>query len=366
MLNKRIGAFSIAEMLVVLVIVSVLAIGLPMVHFKKTELKTKRSYHGRYECFYDGNQLKEYMAYESGVSNGPDNVTSCTFTPPKTAIYFLVHAVGGGGGGTLVPSAPTIINDSLTTSYRRSSVHLFPQWLQDVTRANQSVNGTYPIFDIGSKTTYDTKISGKRATISYGVAGQPGQTVSMFFPSLRNTTIEMLPGQGGAVGNPGGATTVKFNGITIITAPGGQAGTGTGGTMRFWVDGPGSMCAVNHLITRKYKEADFSDSIELDTGIPVEAMHSKLVDAKAGAGGPGGYGNVTDVTSLVTYTVKDKDGNEINVSDYVERMPGDCNNPEANEDEQYAVKCDDGTGNGPINATCASSAGKNGAVMILW
>ena len=47
-------------------------------------------------------------------------------------------------------------------------------------------------------------------------------------------------------------------------------------------------------------------------------------------------------------------------------MPGDCNNPEANEDEQYAVKCDDGTGNGPINATCASSAGKNGAVMILW
>ena len=89
--------FSMAEMLVVLLIMSFIAIGVPLIHFKKAELKTKRSIHGRYECYYNGGALTQYSVNEDGVEQGPDAVTECRFAPPKSAIFFMVHAVGGGG-----------------------------------------------------------------------------------------------------------------------------------------------------------------------------------------------------------------------------------------------------------------------------
>ena len=88
-------AFSLAEMLCVLLIMSFIVIGLPAIHFKKTELKTKRSLHGRYECYYEGNQLTQYTVNEEGTAVGPTAVSECKFTPPSNAIFFLVHAVGG-------------------------------------------------------------------------------------------------------------------------------------------------------------------------------------------------------------------------------------------------------------------------------
>ena len=92
--------FSLAEMLIVLLIMSFIAISIPLIHFKKTELKTKRSLHGRFECFYDeAGNLMQYSKNEDGATLRPlEGVTECVFTPPRNAAFFMVHAVGGGTG----------------------------------------------------------------------------------------------------------------------------------------------------------------------------------------------------------------------------------------------------------------------------
>ena len=48
---KHLPAFSLGEMIMVLLIMSFLAIGIPGIQFKKSEVKTQRTLHGRYECY---------------------------------------------------------------------------------------------------------------------------------------------------------------------------------------------------------------------------------------------------------------------------------------------------------------------------
>lgn len=339
-INSKYNAFSIAEMLVVLGIVSFLAIGLPAVNFKKTELKTQRSQHGRYECYYNGGVLTEYMVTEGGSAIGPNAVGTCTFTPPPSAVYFFVHAVGGGGGGVAASTSVNMASSSETSTYRRNSPNLFPKWMQDVMSA-----GRLPASE---NSDYSTTVSGNRADIVYGSSGQPGQSVSMFFPALSNVTISMTPGTGGNAGGSGtggSATTVKFNGAEIINATGGAGGSGKG-NMRLWIDGPGALCPIKDLAGRKFKEADFSQNVELDTD---SAMASKMVEAQAGAGGAGSYGNVTSQSSRATYSI---DG--VDVSASVKRMPGTCDNPRANGDSQYAIKCELAGGTSTTTETVAS------------
>lgn len=333
--NKKYDAFSIAEMLVVLTIVAFLAIGLPAIHFKKTEMKTRRSLHGRFECYYNGTTLMQYAVAEGGAAVGPTAVGSCTFTPPPSAVFFLVHAVGGGGGGKAVTSGANI--NTMTepsATYRKSAVSLFPEWMQQVMRA-----GGLPTIAGNDYTAFR---SGSRAMLKYGNAGGAGQTVSMFFPALNNVNITMRPGLGGAAGAAGASTTVDFNGTNIITAPGGGGGTGSG-DMTVWMDGTANMCDVKNLDVRKFKEADFSQNVELDTG---STMESKMVESLAGSGGAGGYSNATS-GGTVTYNVSGT-----NVSAFVDRT-AKCQNP---------TQCDDGSSSG----VCPAQAGRNGAVVILW
>lgn len=333
--NSKYDAFSIAEMLVVLGIVSFLAIGLPAVHFKKTELKTQRSLHGRYECYYNGGTLMEYSVNESGVATGPVAVASCTFVPPPSAVYFFVHAVGGGGGGVPVSSSPSISNKTENGTVSRNAVSLYPQWMKDVMLAKQLPDTTL--------NTYSTTMSGSRAVLQYGISGGAGQTVSMFFPALSGVTITATPGKGGALQAAGGSTTVKFNNTTIITALGGAKGTGSAQST-VWLDGAGSMCIVKDEPNRRFREADFSSNVELDTDTP---MASKMAEALGGSGGAGGYSNVTNTGYNATYTV-----NGVNVSQYVKKV-GNCVDP---------TKCDDGSS----SAVCPAQTGRNGALVILW
>ena len=340
--EAKIAGFSIAEMLVVMLIMSFIVIGVPAIHFKKNEVKTKRSLHGRFECYYNGNTLMSYYANEEGAS---ETLTvggaGCTFTPPKNAVYLLIHAVGGGGGASNYAGGKTVTPKTETNTYTRAND--FPQWLRDV-----QGSGHLPV-PTSVPPSYVAKRQGYYATINYGNAGQPGKTQSIFFPKLTNVEITMFPGKGGALGQPGETTIVRFNGeaIPILEAEGGSAGSGSG-QYPMWLDGRGSICQVKELEGRKQNLPDFTESIEMDENTE---MHSQLTDVQAGSGGAGAYGNITtDYT--VTYTVKAGGvATEENVSNFVNKIT--CDNPS---------QCDDGT----TSDTCTAQAGKNGAVVILW
>lgn len=338
-IERKYSAFTLAEMLVVLLIMSFIAIGIPLIHFKKTELKTKRSLHGRYECYYQGNTLMEYMVNEEGANMGPNAVTSCSFTPPKNAIFFLVHAVGGGGGASSAGGTGSVNSKTEGPQvYNATQVNNFPEWAKNAMGAGLLNDLTAP---------YTLTRTGPVANIQYGYSGSAGKTMSMFFPNLTNINLVMNIGKGGAIGEAGQKTTVEFHSDTellaTLEADGGAGGSGSG-SMSLWLDGDNSLCMIKDLASRKFKEADFGSSIEMDTDTE---MDTQLTGdgALAGSGGAGAYYNPPSGT--VVYTINTK-----NIPADVVKKPN-CDNP---------TKCDDGSN----SQNCQAQAGRNGAVVILW
>lgn len=333
------SAFTLAEMLVVLLIMSFIAIGIPLIHFKKTELKTKRSLHGRYECYYLGDNLVQYTVNEEGASLGPTTVGECSFTPPKNAIFFLVHAVGGGGGASSAGGTGTVNSKTEGPQvYNATQVNNFPEWAKNAMGAGELNDLSAP---------YTLTRSGPVASIKYGYSGTAGKTMSMFFPNLTNIHLTMNIGKGGAVGQAGQSTVVEFHSDTellaTMEAEGGAGGSGSG-DMTLWLDGDNSLCMIKDLASRKFKEADFASSIEMDTDTE---MTTQLTGdgALAGSGGAGAYYNPPSGT--VVYTINAK-----NIPADVIKKPN-CNEP---------TKCDDGA----ESINCAPQPGRNGAVVILW
>ena len=125
-------AFTTAEMLLVLLIVSFLILAIPPIIHKKFVKQAKRGMHGRYECWRDANgNVYEFLATEKeGIKRGrrgnpantdpytgqpesrnavfpqPVNDGVCRFNPKVDAVdapYFSIQAIGGGAGGTYPP-----------------------------------------------------------------------------------------------------------------------------------------------------------------------------------------------------------------------------------------------------------------------
>ena len=125
------NGYTLAEMLIVLVIVALIMMALPRATKKLFNVTTKPGDNGRLECFYDPNAatptLIKHYATSGGVKitceqvnptsndgNGLNGTNpnqckavfaeingqfGCKFEPPKNAIYMVLHAVGGGGSG---------------------------------------------------------------------------------------------------------------------------------------------------------------------------------------------------------------------------------------------------------------------------
>ena len=325
-------AFSLAEMLCVLLIMSFIVIGLPAIHFKKTELKTKRSLHGRYECYYEGNQLMEYTVNEDGTTTGSKPVAECKFTPPSNAIFFLVHAVGGGGGASSSTVSANCTPNTVAKSYERNQANDFPQWLKDVQGAGQ-----LPTLNDGEK--YETEVIGQTCDISYSNGGKAGETVSYFFPRLSNKVqISMKPCKGGSLNGDGAVTEVKIGDVKFEAA-GGSKGSG-GANINLWYDSANSVCEVKDNASREPEASDFGSSIEMDYGTK---MISKMASSCAGGGGAGGYGELTGTPTTV-YKV-----NGVDVTRYVKKT--EC---------QAKLECV------TKNDSTSAQAGGNGAVVILW
>ena len=110
------SAFSLAEMLLVLLIMSFLSMAIAPFVTKKVKKDTYRQPHGRFECFWNNDRLIQYNVLETGAGQQEDRTAQgyCEFEPVERAAFYLLQGVGGGGGGAFAATQPYITSYTAT------------------------------------------------------------------------------------------------------------------------------------------------------------------------------------------------------------------------------------------------------------
>ena len=272
--------YTLAEMLMVLVIFSLMMIALPPLTRKMFKVNTVAKAHGRFECYYNNNNhVIQYEISEKGSSTYTDRTSAgydyCEFIPPSNSVYTMIHAVGGGGAGYVLNSSNADENMSVgekeALSYLYYSVaSLWPEWFKYV--INNKGNLTFD----GDK--FEVFKTYRYVSLPYGAAGKAGEKISMFFPRLKGVTIRMYPGVGGAkatsygAGGNGTSTVVKFKYAdnnsysTVMEAHGGTGGNLVGKYGEAITGGYATDYGVSKLAAVKSAESGFDNVIE-DPGI---------------------------------------------------------------------------------------------------
>lgn len=101
MIKKKQKAFSLVELMMILLVASLIVAAVAPVVTKKHFRLPSLVNHGAYMCYYENGQLRE--AKWAGKFQQQELFNratgNCVFTPPKKAAYFQISAIGGGGGG---------------------------------------------------------------------------------------------------------------------------------------------------------------------------------------------------------------------------------------------------------------------------
>lgn len=98
---RKLKAFSLVELMMILLVASLIIAAIAPVVTKKHFRLPSIVNHGAYMCYYENGQLREAkwagkFQQQELFNRATDN---CVFTPPKKAAYFQISAIGGGGGG---------------------------------------------------------------------------------------------------------------------------------------------------------------------------------------------------------------------------------------------------------------------------
>lgn len=389
--RKHISAYTLAEMLLVMLIVSLMVLAIPPVTKKIYAEKTTRGAHGRYECYRnEANQIVEASSMEGGITNAPKVVDVCKFKVPTNSIYVLVHAVGGGGGGAYVTSNPTDSSYTLTVQdyYGNTVPNLFPDWLRELRDSGwQFPNNTSAnMANLGIVTV-------NVAEMQFGYGGLQGERISMFFSKLDSSqSFEMIPGEAGFAGTSTGSykgsdgtdTVVNFvktekdeatgtetsTTTELIRAKGGMGG-GVSGAAKTWLyGGAPSDYGLADISARKRQEVNFVENIE---GKVDETLKSYIADTdiQPGDGGGGAYSYINNTASTLTYTIEG-----VSVSNLLSFDTYLSKNPTANTNctkSGTAHVCNKGSGEYSCvdgqeksGLLCKPQNGGTGAVVILW
>lgn len=83
--------FSLAEALVVMVIISVFFAMAAKVITKRPKIKRQENFHGYYECYYDGSKWAQHYVRD-GVESVLDSGT-CSFEPPVGVVFFNINSI---------------------------------------------------------------------------------------------------------------------------------------------------------------------------------------------------------------------------------------------------------------------------------
>ena len=98
---KKLRAFSLVELMMILLVASLIVAALVPVVTKKHFRLPSLVNHGAYMCYYKNGKLYE-AKWAGKFQQQPifeRETDNCVFIPPKKAAYFQISAIGGGGGG---------------------------------------------------------------------------------------------------------------------------------------------------------------------------------------------------------------------------------------------------------------------------
>ncbi len=218
------SAFSLAEMLLVVVMVGCIAVAASSFVIKKNKNQTTKQKHGRYECYYNGQPGQLMQRYTiNGVASTPTSAGStCTFNPTVIgdANFVAITAIGGGGGGAWAP-APVRYNVANNSSANLVGVNAFasaPDWLSDIA----ATLPTGVTISSWSQNLWYT-------TLTEGRGGGAGEMRTVYLTRPGAQTYTATVGRGGAAATSsaspstfGSGTTVTCNGRTIVSAIGGR------------------------------------------------------------------------------------------------------------------------------------------------
>ena len=340
--NKKNTAYTLAEVLIVMSIIMLIILALPPVTKKVFKIKDTRKAHGRYECYWKVNEttgkkeLWSYTAEENGreiETNLGASATYCEFKPTANSIYFIMHAVGGGGAGAIVYTREIDNGDGTidtanvsdleakqyniqALSYLTSSnPNSWPNWVQ---WANDSLSNSEKPWN--TKDRYDVNSIDTKQLVRYRTSGNAGSVVSTFLPQLPgNVTLRLYPGKGGSLqkadngsGENGEDTKVMYiyDGEAPIEGLLARGGTGGNGTIDSkitytLVGGPSTDFDLSSMASIKEKVSGFKDVIE---GVEkYDQMKTKVPD-NAGDSGNGETQYVKDTNGQIIYEYDDNKG----------------------------------------------------------
>lgn len=343
-------AYSLAEVLVVMAIIMLIFLALPPVTKKVFKITDTRKAHGRFECYWatvdNQKALYSYYSDENGTVEGPTKMSGnkCTFTPTSNTLYYMIHAVGGGGAGAMIAtqkdSAGNItVDEDLTPKSRvqavsylaKAAVNAWPKWVTWFNKTNKCENIPWIGKDsTGSsycpskivKNQFDVNSVSDMQQVRFRLGGSAGKVISSFVPQLPGSlTMEIYPGTGGKLsraketfgtGGDGGDTVIKYvysgkEPIEAMRAAGGAGGSGrVDSRMSFTlVGGKPTDFLMSTKASIAKKLSGFIDVIE--SSEKYDAMKSH-VPSDAGNGGSGETQFVANTAGQVWYEYDNNDG----------------------------------------------------------
>lgn len=140
-INKKRG-FSLAEILISMLIMSVAFMALTKVITQKPKKLMEKTPHGFYECYKTNGVLHEDRTRNNILQPENPDVTNCTFDPPKGVYYVNVHYIGmvpseGAGAVNKYYNAPEAMFDSQVTFSDPSDI------LSDIPEEFLTESGSY-------------------------------------------------------------------------------------------------------------------------------------------------------------------------------------------------------------------------------
>ena len=346
--NRKNIAYTLAEVLVVMTIIMLIILALPPVTKKVFKIKDTRKAHGRYECYWKVNgagekELHSYVAEENGREEDKNlgtSATYCDFQPTTNSIYFIMHAVGGGGAGAIVYTRDIDNGDGTYTTANVSDLEAKQNNVQTTSNLGASNPGAWTTWVTWIMNNYapenmpwynpsmankmddaiDVNTVDTKQLVRYRTSGTAGSIVSTFLPQLPgNVTLRIYPGKGGELskddngsGEAGEDTKVMYiyDGkapIEGLLARGGAGGNGTIDSKITYslVGGPSTDFDLSAMASINGKLSGFKDVIE---GVEKYDMMQTKVPDNAGDSGNGETQYVQDTNGQIMYEYDDNNG----------------------------------------------------------
>lgn len=210
-MHKKIFGFSIAEALITMFVITLVAIvSAPVLTKKKIPIAQ-----GSWQCVFD-DVSQTYVSSGKNVALWPSTEEGCVFQPPQGGKNFAINAIGGGGGGASASINPSV--EALNTGIY-----------------TPEVSGYYMVMAIGGGgaggRTNCSKMLQDGDTRAQGGAAGNIQAAVLYLK--KNTFYEVMVGEAGQPGQFGGMSgntsyfKLKNASGYLVAAIGGNGGRGS-------------------------------------------------------------------------------------------------------------------------------------------